>query len=598
MIMLRSGWLNRVQSRVKSSPTPRPRRGDGQRLVAADVALLESRTLLAAPQIDGTVTGQAVNDNATVSPFASVTVTDADTGDMFARVTVLNGAVRGDFTPASATGWTRTEVGNNIVYEQYYATQANVDAAVQADINALVFEPRSDALAPGKTELTDFSIYVTDGTSSDTDIGTRVVTTSVNDAPALSGAVAGQVVNDNATIAPFSTLTVADPDTQDMFARVTITNGVVRGDFSAASTTGWTRTEVGNNIVYSRYYSAEADIGAAVQNDIQAFVFEPRVDAIKPNTTETTGFTVYVTDGLSSTTNAQTTVVTTSINNAVSIGAAVAGQAVNDDATIAPFSTLTVVDSDTQDMFARVTITDGLVRGDFSTASTVGWTRSVVGNNIVYSRYFGPQANVGATVQAAVRAFSFQPRVDALAPGLTETTNFTVYVTDGLTSATNSATSVVTTSVNNAVAIGGAVANQAVNDNATVSLFSTLTVSDSDKQDMFARVRITNGVNRGDFTLASSSGWTRTVIGADIEYTRYFNASADIGATVETAVRGLVFQPRNNVTVGTTETTNVSVSLTDGITTATNSTTSVVTTGVAPRVGDTIQESDTTTVVV
>ncbi len=408
---------------------------------------------------------------------------------------------------------------------------------------------------------------------------------SSNNVPTIGNAVANQPVNDNASISPFSTLTVTDPDNQNMFARVTILNGGVRGDFTQASATGWTRSTVGNDIIYTRFFNPAANIGATVQAAIRAFVFRPRNNAIKPNTTETTAFTIYVTDGINGVTNSAASVITTSVNNAPSIGGTNTSVSVNDNATINPFPSLTVTDADNQEMLISVTILNGLFRGDFTNATSSGWAvRYTTGNDITYKRYFGPGPNVGATAQAAFRALTFQPRTNAIKPGTTEATAFQVTVSDGVAPAVLGTGMLVTsTSVNDAPVIGGAVANQAMNDNITKAVFITMTVTDPDLQETLARVTITNGVNRGDFTPASSAGWTRTVSSANIVYTRYFNPAANIGGTVQTAIRALVFQPRANVPIGTNETTTFTVFVNDGLANVTNSTTSVVTTGVAPR---------------
>jgi hypothetical protein len=110
-----------------------------------------------------------------------------------------------------------------------------------------------------------------------------------------------------------------------------------------------------------------------------------------------------------------------------------------------------------------------------------------------------------------------------------------------------------------------------MNDNQTKAVFSTLTITDPDTQDMLVRVTIPNGVNRGDFTVASRTGWTRTVSGIDIRYERYFSTGANIGGTAQAAVRALVFQPRTNVPLFTTETTGFTVFVNDGVATTSNS---------------------------
>ncbi|WP_448208776.1 hypothetical protein, partial [Azospirillum sp. sgz302134] len=167
-------------------------------------------------------------------------------------------------------------------------------------------------------------------------------------------------------------------------------------------------------------------------------------------------------------------------------------------------------------------------------------------------------------------------------PGSTETTTFTLSVNDGVAAAvTNNTTTVVSTSVNNTPVIGGEATNQAVNDTTTVSPFSALTVTDADVQGMDATVTITNGANRGDFTSASATGWTRTVSGSDYVYTRTFSSGSNIGSTVQAAIRALVFQPRSNaIAPSTTETTSFSVSVNDGTGAVSSGSISTVTTSV------------------
>ncbi len=422
------------------------------------------------------------------------------------------------------------------------------------------------------------------GSTPDAAVACTLTITNVNEGPALDGLPDIQAVPDTTTVSPFSSLTVFDPDTQNLFARVTVLNGVVRGDFTPASVTGWTRKVIGNNLVYERFYSPQANIGDVVQTALRNFVFQPRTNAIKPNTTELTDVTVFINDGIANTTGT-TRLVTTSVNNVSAFGGLSANIPVNDDADIAPFSMLTVSDADMQEMLISVTILNGKFRGDFTPESVADWpVRYTTGNNITYKRYFSPQANVGAAAQAAFRALVFQPRTNAINPGTTELTDFQVTVSDGVTPAVlGTGTRVTTTSVNNAPVLGGAVANQTMNDNQTKAVFSTLTVTDPDTQGILARVTITNGTNRGDFTSASAVGWTRSVSGTNIIYNRYFNPTANNGAVVEAAIRTLVFQPRTNMPIAATETTSFTVFVKDGLANVTESTTSVITTGVAPR---------------
>lgn len=178
--------------------------------------MLESRVLLTAPTLSGVVANQSVNDSSSLAPFNTMTVNDPDNENMFARVTILNGVVRGDFLSGSTVGWNRTVVGNDIKYEQFLPPQPNIGNVVGTKIQGLSFQPRLNAIAPTTTELTDITVFVNDGQATAT-ATVRVTTTSVNDFPSIGGA--GTLSMSDSQIAnPFGTLRVIDLDRQEALA--------------------------------------------------------------------------------------------------------------------------------------------------------------------------------------------------------------------------------------------------------------------------------------------------------------------------------------------------------------------------------------------
>jgi Ca2+-binding RTX toxin-like protein len=119
---------------------------------------------------------------------------------------------------------------------------------------------------------------------------------------------------------------------------------------------------------------------------------------------------------------------------------------------------------------------------------------------------------------------------------------------------TDSTTSVIATSVNDAPLLGGALANQAVNDNSTISPFATFTVSDADQpaQTLTIDVQL-NAAANGVFTSASLSDSGFADQGGGLY--RFSGTAAD----AQTAIRKLVFDP---LTIATT---TLTVSADDGL---------------------------------
>jgi uncharacterized repeat protein (TIGR01451 family) len=132
-----------------------------------------------APVLGGTVADQAVNDDATLNPFAGVTIADADTPAQTLTVEVQSSdPANGTFTPTSLTASGFTDQGGGL-----YRFTGTADEA-QAAIRLLVFAPTPNQVYPGDTVTTTFKVSVDDGTARPVcDHTTSVVSTSINDRP-------------------------------------------------------------------------------------------------------------------------------------------------------------------------------------------------------------------------------------------------------------------------------------------------------------------------------------------------------------------------------------------------------------------------------
>lgn len=399
---------------------------------------------------------------------------------------------------------------------------------------------------------------------------------SSNAAPTVTGTTLSQAVNDTSTLSPFSGVTIGDADANNVTVTITL-DAAAKGVFTAASLTASGFSTANGGATYTH----AAATPAAMTTAIRALVFDPTNNRVAPGSTETTSFTIAVNDGTTTTTSTNTTsVVSTSVNDAPTVGGASASQAVNDNATTSPFSAFTIsdVDSPAQTLTVSVTL-DTAAKGSFTTLN--GFNNAGGG---VYTF-----TGTAAAAQTAIRGLVFTPTANRVAVGSTETTTFTVSVNDGIAAAvTNNTTTVVSTSVNDAPTITGTVASQAVNDNATKSPFTGVTIGDVDSPAQTLTVSVTlDAAAKGSFT--TLNGFTDAGGGV---YT--FNGTA---AAATTAIRGLVFTPTaNRVAPGSTETTTLTISTNDGVASAvTNNTTTVVSTSVndAPVISNLSTDSQT-----
>lgn len=117
-----------------------------------------------APIIGGTVANQNVNDTATIQPFSSITTTDVDGDNLSATITLddnAKGVITGDVSGSGP-----------------YTISNRNPAAMQTALRALVFNPTDNRSSTSET--TTFTVVVNDGTDSDTDNGTTVISNAVS----------------------------------------------------------------------------------------------------------------------------------------------------------------------------------------------------------------------------------------------------------------------------------------------------------------------------------------------------------------------------------------------------------------------------------
>ena len=395
---------------------------------------------------------------------------------------------------------------NGIFGRRFDSTGAAVDAS---DIEINQYR-RGEQVTPSVTGLLTNDLFATvwtDLTSDTTSAGIEArVLGMPNAAPTLGGTfTTAGVVNDNATTTPFSGVTYADADGTSY--SVTITYTAANGSLSGTGLSGTAGS-----------YTVSGADAATVQANLQALVFTPTANQVALASTVATTFTLTPNDGSNGTPNATTVVTATSVNDAPTLGGAMASQAVNDNATVSPFSSFTVADPDIGASITASIALDAAAKGGFTNASLISSGFSSADGGLTYTH----AAATPAAMQAAIRALVFQPAINRVAPSSTETTTFTVSVNDGIAPAvTNSTTTVVSTSVNDAPAFSGGTSSLTVAHDSVTSLTPNLHVNDIDlsQTETWSQSVAPSHGTLSFVSAAAASGSTDITPGGTITYT-------------------------------------------------------------------------------
>ncbi|RZS98946.1 Ig-like domain-containing protein [Aquimarina brevivitae] len=126
---------------------------------------------------------------------------------------------------------------------------------------------------------------------------------ATNNAPVIGGTVAGQIVNDNATIAPFSAVTITDADGDNVSATITLDDNA-KGALSGTGLSG------------TGPYTIASTTPSNLQSLLRALSYNPTDN--RAATSETTTFTVVVNDGTVDTTDNTTTVISNAVAPVIS----------------------------------------------------------------------------------------------------------------------------------------------------------------------------------------------------------------------------------------------------------------------------------------
>ncbi len=492
------------------------------------------------PTLTG-LTSTNTTDEANVAPFAGATVGDVDNqGQQPVRVTIFQSDSATGLLKLDSSGFT----GDFTNGYTYAATPTQVTTALRG----LVFEPTANRLPVGSNDVTAFIVSVTD--SNLTVMGTNTVTAlSINDPPTISGvSTAPQFVQTGFIINPFATAVVGDVDVgddtnrvgQSLTLQVTLAGDYGNGQLVAPAGIGFVTG--GTVFTLPDATSQEATLG------LQGLAFQAQ--SFPLTATNSVTFTVTVADnhGGAATNNAAAVDVYTPFTPPGLSGTRT-GQRVNDDSTVAPFSTVSI-QSFNGGAFSVIVHLDDDAKGQLINLS--GFVKST---GTTPASYVFSGTSEGAT--AAIRQLLFQPTPNRINGSTNETTVFSIILVDGsVTNAPDSTTTVIVTPVNDPPAIQGTSPLVTIDDNQTLAPFPTVLVTDPDElgqQQLTMTIQLDDNA-KGSFT-TNSLGLSGVVSN---------NASYTIvgpPATVTTAIRQLVFAPTpHRLPVGLSE--NVTFTIT------------------------------------
>jgi hypothetical protein len=279
------------------------------------------------PSIGGTAARQAITDQQTIAPFTQVVIADRN---FLAQETVT-------VTLSATANGTLANLGGGVynaatgVY-----TNSGAAAAVSAALDGLVFVPTLRQVAPGGSVTTGFTISDVDTFSQTaSDSTTAVITTASATAPAIGGALGGQVITGPGTIAPFTHVVISDVNFGQT-ETVTVT---------PSSATAGTLTSLPGVGTYSAGTGVYTVTGSAafVTAALNGLVFTP---AVTPDQSVTTDFSILDVDTASQSARNTTTSVTATFGSvAPAITVNTTAYATSDLAPISPFASAVVADA-------------------------------------------------------------------------------------------------------------------------------------------------------------------------------------------------------------------------------------------------------------
>ncbi|WP_321468191.1 Ig-like domain-containing protein [Halarcobacter sp.] len=213
-------------------------------------------------------------------------------------------------------------------------------------------------------------------------------TTVNNLTPTISGTVSNQAINDDSgAMSPFSGVTLTDTENDN----ISITLSLDDNDKGTLSSTSIASGSV-----------------ASVQAALRAITFTPAENRVEPGSTETTTITITVADDYSNTTDSNTTIVSTSINDIPTNISLSSSSVKYDDGTNATVGTLSTTDADVTTNFAYSLVNIGTSGSGTCTSDTNNDLFSISGSDLLVLDPSSMDGNYNVCVQSNDGTTTFQ----------------------------------------------------------------------------------------------------------------------------------------------------------------------------------------------
>ena len=524
------------------------------------------------------VTGSvSITDKQSTNLFDPVNVTDTDTN----VVTVLI-----SFSPSSFGGFQSTLPSGVVHSNNFYVIDVTNLSTANTLLGQLTFTPINNLIPVPNTSNVVFQISATDAAGNST--GNKTTTLrilSTNDAPTLT--VSGTTnfnINDNQTVQPLGAISFNDVDNSgNQPVTITVSLDDTNKGTIVAGTSGFT-TNANGTLTF-------VGTDSAATTALASLSFTPTPNDVPVGQTETTTFTVKVTDGYTAVSNSSVTVTATSINDPPTIsGVSASHQPVQTGHTLSPFTILTLSDLDPNDNLA---LTNG---------QTLTWQVTLSGASplgaLELGGFSGTNYNSSGDPRVATSDLrNIIYRAPSSPIGGTNTLTLTISANDGHGGTLTTNVFIDLYSLISPPGLSGTASGQRVNDNTTIALFNAVTIKSFNGNSMIVRVGLSGVSDETQGTIINLSGFVKNT---SVSPPTYDFSGTSEAATA--AIRALLFQPTpNRINGSSTDTAVFAITLIDGpITNSTDTSTTVIITpvndtptliGVSPLI--TIQDTQT-----